>query len=38
MSSAYMARMFGLMTHYLKTLLNFENSLRFENLFKTNAR
>jgi len=26
------------MKHYLKTFLNFENSLRFENLFKTNAQ
>jgi len=32
-----MARILELLQHYLKTFLNFENSLRFENLFKTKA-
>jgi len=32
-----MARILELFQYYLKTFLNFENSLRFENLFKTKA-
>ena len=35
--SFHMARILELFQYYLKTFLNFENSLRFENLFKTKA-
>jgi len=34
----HLARILELLQHYLKTFLNFEHSLRFENLFKTKLR
>ena len=37
-SWSLLARILELLQHSLKTFLNFENSLRFENLFKTKSR
>jgi len=38
MSWTHHARILQLLQHYLKTFLNFENSLRYANIFKTTAR